>query len=315
MWGWQFLLNQPNNHTYHLYQQIGRIMNFEAKIICDSICEGYRLTTMQITHWKLLQAQLNTHASHARNAASSRAIPFKKTSDVVEKSPFIPIYWGKNRKGMSPNEEIEEKDEAVRIWLEARDNALESARKLADLQVHKQLCNRLLEPFMWSTVAITADNEGWSNFFNQRCHADAQQELQHIAFLMQKAYFESYPDVLDAGQWHLPYVSREEKFLHEIEDLVKISTGRTARTSYLNQEGIRDYLEDINLHDRLTASFPLHLSPSEQVAMATPHERHGKYMGWKAYRKFISNEFVTSFEPNYEEYFSEHIRRSSENNQ
>lgn len=52
-------------------------------------------------------------------------------------------------------------------WLIARDKAVESAVMLACFGVTKQLCNRILEPFMWHTVIVTATE--LENFFHLRC--------------------------------------------------------------------------------------------------------------------------------------------------
>ena len=54
-------------------------------------------------------------------------------------------------------------------WLFARDKAVETASILYVFDVTKQLCNRLLEPFMWTTMLITGSKESWDNFFNLRC--------------------------------------------------------------------------------------------------------------------------------------------------
>lgn len=53
-------------------------------------------------------------------------------------------------------------------WLFARDKAIEAAAIIYVFDVTKQLCNRLLEPFMWHTVLITGTNDDWNNFFNLR---------------------------------------------------------------------------------------------------------------------------------------------------
>ena len=53
-------------------------------------------------------------------------------------------------------------------WLFARDKAVEAASILYVFDVTKQLCNRLLEPFMWTTMLITGSREGWDNFFHLR---------------------------------------------------------------------------------------------------------------------------------------------------
>jgi len=143
----------------------------DAKIITDSVNKnGDRLTTFILTFPRFILAELNTHRAFSRNSASSRAIPFKKMVKSVEENPFIPIAWQKDHKGMQGTEYLnQDADEGliVRDWLSARDNAVEVAKSLNKEGVTKQLCNRLLEPFMWHTVIISATE--FSNFFELRC--------------------------------------------------------------------------------------------------------------------------------------------------
>lgn len=54
-------------------------------------------------------------------------------------------------------------------WLFARDKAVEASAMLYLFDTTKQLCNRLLEPFMWTTMLLTGSKEGWDNFFKLRC--------------------------------------------------------------------------------------------------------------------------------------------------
>jgi hypothetical protein len=295
---------------------------FEAKIILDSICNGQRLTTMQITHPRIIHSEFLTHAMFARNASSSRAIPYKKTVQKVIEDPFIPTHWGINKSGMQATEELsgEKRERAIAKWLEARDEAVRIASDMAavdDLNVHKQIVNRLIEPWSWITVCVTGDASAWSNYFALRCHPDAQPDIQKQAYMAQKEYFLSTPQTLSIGQWHTPYIKKEEfediaRWLSEkaggwapslslLKDtLIQISTGRCARTSYLTQEGLRDFNEDIKLHDRLRYHTPLHASPFEHVCQAQEHSiRYRKYMGWKAYRHMLDNEYVTDFIPNH----------------
>lgn len=131
-----------------------------AKIIADSIesIGNNRLTTLQVTMPRYILAELNTHRMLSKNSASSRAIPFKKMVKSVQDNPFIPIAWQRDHKGMQGTEYIIEKDEIERRnndWLNARDNAIKSATYLNEMTVTKQLCNRLLEPFMYHTVLIS----------------------------------------------------------------------------------------------------------------------------------------------------------------
>jgi hypothetical protein len=149
---------------------------YNVEILADSLSpQGHRLTTMKITFPRFILAEFNTHRMFSRNSASSRAIPFAKMVKTVEENPFIPIAWQKDHKGMQGSEYITDDNDYGAIacckedWLKARDNAVVIARDLNYLGVTKQLCNRLLEPFMWHTVIVTSGKEGLDNFFNLRC--------------------------------------------------------------------------------------------------------------------------------------------------
>lgn len=280
---------------------------FEVKVIADSICNGNRLTTMQLTHPRIVHAEFMTHAMFARNASSSRAIPFEKMVQRIKDDPFIPEVFGVNQKGMQAKTNLEGElhDQAVSVWLDARDTAIRHAKVLANphvLNVHKQITNRIIEPWMWITVCATGDAGAWSNYFALRCHDDAEDNLRKQAYMAQLAYYQSTPVVKLSGQWHMPYVGPGdwEKFSGFDYDLIKISTGRCARTSYLTQEGIRDYLEDIRLHDSLRDHRPMHASPFEHPCQAMgDNGRYGKYIGWKSYRHMLPNEYTTDFVPNH----------------
>ena len=146
-----------------------------AEIVTDSITPyGENLTTMRITFPRYILAELNTHRMLSKNSASSRAIPFEKMVKAVEENPFIPIAWQKDHKGMQGTEYLDTNTiahlAANRAWLRARDSAVKEAKELNDSKmanVTKQLCNRLLEPFMWHTVLISGTD--WENFFALRC--------------------------------------------------------------------------------------------------------------------------------------------------
>lgn len=144
----------------------------QAKVIADSKNQfGNRITTMVVTMPRFILAEFNTHRMFSRNSASSRAIPFEKMVKSVQENPFIPIAWQKDHKGMQGTEYLIDEDDIQRAekdWLNARDYAVEQAVYLSNHhRVTKQLCNRLLEPFMWHTVIISATE--FSNFFELRC--------------------------------------------------------------------------------------------------------------------------------------------------
>ena len=146
-------------------------MSYNAEILADSLSpQGNRLTTMKITFPRMMLAELNTHRMFSRNSASSRAIPFNKMVKMVEENPFIPLAWQKSHKGMQGTEYIKDEQEILGkelYWCEAKEQVLYWATELNNSGVTKQLCNRLLEPFMWHTVIVSATE--FSNFFKLRC--------------------------------------------------------------------------------------------------------------------------------------------------
>ena len=143
----------------------------QAIIVADSIDpRGNRITSFLLTYPRFIHSELMTHRMFSRNSASSRAIPFEKMVKMVEENPFIPIAWQKDHKGMQGTEYFTDKQsisECIQTWLVARNNAIDESKILNQIGATKQLCNRLLEPFMWHTTLITATE--FSNFFELRC--------------------------------------------------------------------------------------------------------------------------------------------------
>jgi hypothetical protein len=170
-----------------------------AKIVADSKNEfGNRLTTMLVTFPRYILAELNTHRMLSKNSASSRAIPFEKMVKSVEENPFIPIAWQKDHKGMQGSEYLTgnfEIEEAKATWLIARDRAIHEAKNLNRIGVTKQLCNRLLEPFMWHTVLISGTE--WENFFALRCPEYVFVDTDDVGNPKDKHIFRSKKDYQD----------------------------------------------------------------------------------------------------------------------
>lgn len=146
-------------------------MSFNAQILADSLSpQGDRITTMKITFPRMVLAEFNTHRMFSRNSASSRAIPFAKMVQSVKDNPFVPIAWQKDHKGMQGTEYFTRVGEilyAEHKWRIALSFIIGVLKMLNKFKVTKQLCNRLLEPFMWHTVIVTATE--WENFFKLRC--------------------------------------------------------------------------------------------------------------------------------------------------
>ncbi len=175
----------------------------QAKVVADSLNEfGNRITTMVVTFPRFILAETNTHRMLSRNSASSRAIPFRKMIENMFGEAglrFSPIAWQKDHTGMQGTEYFTDPTEIAElneIWDEAAKNALMSSTKLSDRNVTKQLCNRLLEPFMWHTVIITATE--WENFFALRC-PQYYYEPENLYFRSRKDYGEKWFDCFGSG--------------------------------------------------------------------------------------------------------------------
>lgn len=263
-------------------------MAYSVKILADSVNpSGCRLTTFELTYPRNIHSELLTHRMFSRNSASSRAIPVEKLIKRVEDDPFVPINWGKNQKGMVAGEELagQERIDAECTWLNLRDHAVIAAKLLLEIGAHKQNVNRLLEPWMWITVIVTATD--WDNFYRLRTAADAEPHFQKLAKMMREVQEGSQPKEQRAFEWHLPLVRGEDReFRPEGHNLALLSAARCARVSYLTHAGIRDPLEDYRLHDQLLASG--HMSPFEHPAMALAgSERVANFRGWIQYRRLV----------------------------
>lgn len=302
-----------------------------AEVIADSVCNSHRITTMKVVMPRMILAEFNTHRMFSRNSASSRAIPFKKMVQMVRESPFIPLKWMKEHSGMQGTEYFDDQerfgDMTTRViskylrerWLTARDTAVVAAEGLNDAGplyhpdgdsskltgkgrgLSKQICNRLLEPFMYHTVLITATE--WQNFFALRAHEAAEIHMQALANEMLTAYNNSKPKELTPEEWHIPYGDQinlkilgewlmseikcpgyEDTYECELEydpesgsfymsylheEVLKIATARCAQTSYTllgDDDKPLDYAKLIALHDRLATAG--HWSPFEHCARA-----------------------------------------------
>lgn len=295
-------------------------MSYEAKILADSISDrSVRLTTLQVTFPRIVLAEFNTHRQFSRNSASSRAIPVEKQLKKLEEGPFMPVYWGRNQKGMSAEQELtrEEQGLAAAEWNTAKHFSINQANRLLQIGVHKQITNRILEPWMWQTVIVTATE--WENFFNLRCHPAAQPEIRKIAEMMRQEMKQSAPVFLDEDDWHLPLVPDEDQLRMAGFDPIKVCVGRCARVSYLTHEGKRDPQADVDLANSLLANG--HMSPWEHAATPFTDRRYdvmaftqdylgnlgrnneidrvvaslafeGNFRGWTQARKLIQGEAV-----------------------
>lgn len=241
----------------------------EVKIILDSRSRitDQRITTFQIRYQRFVHSEVLTHRVFSRNASSSRAIPVKKMLEQVSMSPASPVHWGANQSGMQAKEELkgEALAEAKKLWELSAKSAVRYAKKMEKIGLHKQVANRILEPYQFISVVLTATN--FDNFWELRVHPDAQPEFQALARVMKQMYDVNEPQSLTAGQYHIPYILPEEWDQYTIQELTMFSVARCARVSYLTHDKKTPKPEDdIALYQRLVGSKPLHASPTEHQA-------------------------------------------------
>lgn len=263
-------------------------MTISARIIADSISStGQRLTTFELEYPRFIHAEFMTHRLFSRNAASSRAIPVKTAIKLIEDDTARPIHWGKNQPGMSAKEECTALVSGHQYtreswWNLARDAAIRFASKFDEAGYHKQIVNRLLEPFSHIKVVCTATE--FANAFYLRCHPDAQPEINRLFEIMWELYSTNEPQFLNPGEWHVPYYDgnygngvwkpsgyvrmidgvahdTDHKKGNTLQEALMISSSQCAQVSYRKAD---DSLEKATMiYGRLVESEPVHASPFE----------------------------------------------------
>ena len=259
-------------------------MKIYAKIIADSISPvGIRITTFELQYPRMVHSELMTHRVFSRNAASSRAIPFSK---MVEQLTARPFRFGANQSGMQDNGEHTETIKFLdngayasippkQAWEEAKEDAIKWSSRFHEAGYHKQVVNRLTEPFQMIKVVLTATE--FNNFFWLRHHEAADPTLRELARLMYEVYITQPPVPLKVGEWHLPYldwirIGGEQIFLINevssaplsLENAQKVSAARCAAVSFRNV----DYpLEKcLEVYERLVGADRKHASAFEHQA-------------------------------------------------
>lgn len=293
-----------------------------AKIIADSISNFNRITTFELEYPRFLLSELNTHRMLSKNSASSRAIPVAKMLEQIVNNPAMPVWWGKNQAGMQAAEELEDSTEARRLWLEARKSAVEFATKLSEAGLHKQITNRITEP--WQRMKTVATGTEWANLLWLRDHKDAQPEFAELAKCIREEFEASKPMVLMPGEWHVPYVQsamaeggdKDDEWAYfsdegriTLDQALKLSASCCAQVSYRNSNTSLE--KAIEIYDKLVGMDHKHASPFEH--QATPMEKHspfavmqegvthrdrngnfwsGNFKGWVQHRQLIPNHVV-----------------------
>lgn len=217
----------------------------------------------------------------SRNAASSRAIPVSKMLDQVREDPAMPIHWGKNQGGMQAYTELSAEDaESAQAWWKTLGlqvaGAVEEASDMYGL--HKQVLNRVIEPWQWMTVVVTATD--WKNFFALRDHPKAQPEIKELARVMRQAIDSAEVRVLASGELHVPFVKRKhvgvdmeysiihggEKVILNKDQALRVSASCCAQSSFRTLDYSLTKAE--NIYKTLVEDEPVHASPFEHQAIA-----------------------------------------------
>jgi hypothetical protein len=275
-----------------------------AKVIADSVFEGSRLITLEIELHRFVLPEFNTHRSLSRNFQSSRAVPVKQMIEQVRNNPAMPVHWGLNQPGMVAEKELYEvdKNEAKFEWKQAAIQAALMAENLDEIGAHKQIVNRLLEPFMWTKGVSTGTLEAWQAFLKLRLHKDAQPEIKALAKQINEAINTSSIVELGPEDWHMPYFG-DGYWLKgcgiSLQDALMISTSCTGQVSYRKLDDTLEKAKKIygmlNLPENgAYKEDPPHFSPTEHQARARNGDRDlsGNFQkedSWLQYRKVLEN--------------------------
>lgn len=282
--------------------------------ICTAKCLVHyeNLWTFELTYPRYIHSEFMTHRMFSRNASSSRAIPVSKVIQQVASNPVIPPKVYMNKAGMVGDVEADTTDTVAfyNLWLDAATNAVKTAKGMEELGIHKQHINRILEPFQFIHVIVTATE--WSNFFRLRLAPDAQPEMQELANAiydeMDKYKYGSFGYIAVGGYGSpceiisgdstvvtLPYVTEEDIRKVGAENyitLMKVSSARCARVSYNNHDGSKPDIEkDLKLFERLSEGG--HMSPLEHTCIRNiEYVPSANLMGWESLRYLLENNKV-----------------------
>ena len=299
-----------------------------AAVLAKSIANGITITTFLIDFPRFILAELNTHRAISKNGASSRAIPVAQQIKRVQDNPVVPIHFGLNQAGMSADTEVDEntKSKGLYEWLFNANRSVVGAQILQGMGVHKQVVNRIMEPYSFMRMVVTATE--WDNFFWLRLHKDADPHIAELARVMLHAYQQTPAVVLTEDCWHTPFFAQgfwspivENAHGITAQEAIEHSMSCCAQTSYRKLDMSTEKTEAIV--ERLFNGERCHASPSEHIARpmrkakASPHiflsdltsrasfGTHVDYLGnlwsnnfkgWHQYRQCIPNNVCTDFD-------------------
>ena len=260
--------------------------DFQSNIVLASrpSTGGPDLITVHCRYPRMIHSEVMTHRVFSRNARSSRAVPTKK---LIAEDIYVPHFL-KNKPGMQATEEFSPTvlENIQNAWIDFARKTQEFQSWLAEMEVHKQWSNRPGEWFGFIDTLITSTE--WSNWFALRDHQAAAPEICNLAQVMDAEFTMALAckevQILEPGQWHIPYVTKEEMFelMHDNkintdytkktrnviipEMSLKLSVARCARISYEPFDGNGSIEKELQRHDMLRNANPIHASPFEHQA-------------------------------------------------
>lgn len=247
-----------------------------ARVVAYSVSEetNEKIITFELEYPRLIHSELMTHRLFSRNAASSRAIPVQKMIEMVRENPAMPVRFGKNQPGMQDSGdkfvvEIPYAGGFIGIedaWNHASEAASDYAEMISNAGYHKQIANRLLEPFQYIKTVVTFTGNG-SNFYGLRDHPDADPTICELAQVMKEARDEAKVHVLGVGDWHLPYYENgvfRKGIDKGLEQAKRISASCCAQVSFRKLDNSSEKADKV--FERLVESKPVHASPTEHQA-------------------------------------------------
>lgn len=266
-----------------------------ARIIADSIApNNKRMTTFEWEYNRWILAEVNTHRVVSKNSASSRAVPFEKMLELIMATPAMPVHWGMNQGGMMAREELSKKDitKSKKIWIAARNSVVKYTKKLHAVNLHKQVINRLGEP--WQMMKTVASGTDWDNLLWLRDDEESQPEFRELAACVRQCLDASTPQQLFEGEWHLPYITTVRdcsstdyykcvlKYYDSdgseltLDEAKQISASCSAQVSYRRLNETKS--KAIEIFGKLISGRKLHASPTEH--QATPIVSTSKNIPW-----------------------------------
>lgn len=257
--------------------------------------------TFELVYPRIIHSEFMTHRMFSRNAMSSRATPVKTMIKSLDEEHYKPKEFLKNQSGMVGGEPLSEEDQkfAKGYWESAYYRTREIVSSLNNLGVHKQYINRLLEPFAFIKVIVTATE--WDNFFKLRLAPDAQPEIQDLAKAIKEsmALEGNLKAFSDPSSGSFPYLTQDD--INKFPDLsskftysdlgtiaIAVSMARCARVSYYKHDGTKpNIIDDLKLALRLCESG--HLTPSEHIIFVNDEGLFGKknLKGFFTYRDML----------------------------